>query len=61
MIRRAGFSLVIALGLGACGDDEAIREAAYEEGYNDGQYDVCRELGGIAPGVKDRLRHCRGY
>ena len=59
---RYSMRMVLALGailvLVSCGESE---EEIYEEGYNDGQFDVCRELRDIAPGLKDRLRHCRGY
>ncbi|MGF1632181.1 MAG: hypothetical protein ACFCUT_22125 [Kiloniellaceae bacterium] len=48
--------------LAGCGEsDDDIYNRAYEEGYNKGQYDVCRELGSIALNLKGRLRNCRGY
>ena len=57
MIRMLCLCFLIAIGVTGCGDDDE----AYTEGYNDGQYDVCRELEGVAPAVKDQLSHCRGY
>lgn len=69
MIRRLCLCLVVSVGASACGDDEAADEAAdeatydgaYTEGYNDGQYEVCDELEGISPSIKNLVRQCQGY
>ncbi len=54
--------IVIALaGLVACGESDEELDEEYNEGYNDGQYEVCKEIEGIAPGLKDQLRHCQGF
>ena len=48
--------------LTACGEsaDEAYVRG-YDEGYNDGQYEVCNDLEGIAPGFKAQLPQCDGF
>lgn len=49
------------LALAACGDDrDTIRDEAYEEGFEAGAYEVCREIGGISQDIRNRLRACRG-
>ncbi len=59
---KAALALTIMLVLTACGEsDDEIYERGYGEGYDDGQYDVCRELDGVAPGIKGSLRGCRGF
>ncbi len=59
MGRRFGI-LLIAM-LAGCGESsEEAYERGYEAGYNDGQWEVCRELGSVAPGVEDRLQGCDG-
>jgi hypothetical protein len=51
--------------LSGCGDSEQdVFDRGYDEGYNAGQYDVCRELDNISPlasRMKDEIRNCRGY
>ncbi len=48
--------------ISGCGEStEEIYERGYEDGYNQGQYDVCEEAAGISAGVKDRLSNCRGF
>ncbi len=69
MIRRLCLCLVVSVGVSACGDDEAADESAdnatydeaYTEGYSDGQYEICRELEGMSPSIKNLLRHCREH
>jgi len=48
--------------LTACGEsaDEAYVRG-YDEGYIDGQYEVCTDLEIIAPELKARLQDCDGY
>ena len=48
--------------LTACGEsaDEAYVRG-YDEGYIDGQYEVCNDLERIAPGLKARLQDCDGF
>ena len=59
---RAAASVTLLLLLSACsGSEPDPYDLGFEEGYNAGQYDVCREVDGFAPGVKDNLRNCRGY
>ena len=53
---------IALLALAGCGEDEQeIRDQAFEEGYDEGQYDVCRELNAIAPRIKDHLKSCQGF
>ena len=52
----------LAVLLAGCGEStENTYQRGYEEGYNAGQYDVCTEISDISPGLKSRLRGCRGY
>ena len=54
-----GATLLVLVG---CGEsEEDICDRGYEEGYSDGQFDVCWELRGISPALKDRLGNCHGY
>lgn len=47
--------------LAACGDDsDTIRDEAYEEGFEAGAYEVCREIGAISQDIRNRLRACQG-
>ncbi len=58
---KVALALVVMLAITACGESEdEIYERGYDEGYNDGQYEVCRELESIAPGLKDQLTGCDG-
>ena len=53
---------VVLFGLVGCGEStEDAHDRGYEEGYEDGQYEVCRELESIAPALKERLKSCRGF
>jgi len=53
--------VVTLLVLVGCGEDEQeIRDRAFEDGYEEGQYDVCRELNSIAPRIKDQIKNCQG-
>ena len=63
MLRRIRTLTLIGamLVLTACGDDsDTIRDEAYEEGFEAGTYEVCREIGGISQDIRNRLRTCRG-
>ena len=59
---KAALALAVMLTVTACGESEdEIYERGYDEGYNDGQYEVCRELESIAPRLKDQLTGCDGF
>jgi len=63
MLRRIRTLTLIGamLVLTACGDDsDTIRDEAYEEGFEAGAYEVCREIGGISQDIRNRLRACQG-
>ena len=48
--------------LAACGGDGVSDEAIwFEDGYNEGQYDVCAELASISPSMMQQLRNCQGF
>ena len=60
-VRFAGLPILALLIMAGCGESkDDIYQSGYEEGYDAGQYDVCRELNDIAPTIKDRLQNCRG-
>ena len=50
-----------ALFLAACSDSGVSDEAIwFEDGYNQGQYDVCRELASISRPMMLNLSNCNG-
>ena len=53
--------LIVPLLLTGCSDRELERDIWWEDGYNAGQYDVCRELAMISESIKETLGNCRGY
>ena len=58
----AVIGLCASLLVTACGessDDSYAR--GYDEGYEYGAWEVCAELKGIAPAVKDELDACEGF
>ena len=63
---RAILGLVIGLasGIWIFGPDEAPEAAfdrGHETGYNDGQWEVCNEIGDISLNVKNHLSNCDGF
>lgn len=60
-VRLGGLLILMAVIIAGCGEgrDNAYQRG-YEEGYDTGQHEVCRELKRIAPAIKDKLRNCRG-
>jgi hypothetical protein len=53
----------LALVLAACGEDaETVAyEAGYADGWGEGRWAVCEEVGRVAPGVKAAVEACDGW
>ena len=60
-ILKASTSFIVVICLTGCGDSEADLDEAYWEGYDDGQYAVCRQIDSIAPAIESGLSNCRGF
>jgi len=50
---------LLLVGCGESSDDAYMR--GYDEGYEEGVWEVCAELKDVAPGVEDSLNACYGY
>ncbi|MDP1668590.1 hypothetical protein [Phaeovulum sp.] len=51
----------LALFLAACNENsEEAHDRGYEEGFEDGQFEVCEEIGRVSLAVKALLQSCRG-
>lgn len=60
-MKRFLFSLLLVV-LGGCreGSEDAY-DRGFEDGFEEGQYLVCREIGGLAPDFRDQIRSCHGF